>query len=184
MIFAGFDTETTGLEPGDHRFVELFVGVYDLAGGRFKSLLWRVNPERSIPAESQKIHGITLSELIREPTWDIVGPRVHTALTEVDFIVAHNGIGFDMPFVNHEFKRIGLPPINKPVVDTMLDGRWAHPYGKVPNLAELCWACGVDYDTSKAHAADYDVDVMVECFIRGLEWGFFSIPKIEEELAA
>lgn len=180
MIFAAFDTETTGLEPGDHRIIEAYVGYYDLSGLKHGSRLWRINPERAISPAAQAVHGISLSELIHEPTWDIVAPQLHAALLKADFIVAHNGIEFDMPFVNHEFKRVGLPPIMSPVVDTMLGGRWAHPYGKIPNLGELCWACDIPYDPSKAHAAAYDVEVMALSFVRGAQWGFFEIPGAEE----
>lgn len=183
LIFAAFDTETTGLEPGDHRLIEVYIGYYGLDGLKHGSRKWRINPERSIAAAAQAVHGISLSELLHEPVWTDVATDVRRGLEKPDFIVAHNGIAFDMPFVNHEFRRVGLDPIDKPVVDTMLAGRWAHPYGKVPNLGELCWACDIPYDPSKAHAAEYDCEVMAMSFVRGLQWGFFALPaelKLEE----
>jgi len=71
------------------------------------------------------------------------------------------------------------------VFDTMTEGRWATPDGKLPKLQELCFALEVEYDTNKAHAAEYDVDVMMECLWKGIDCGFFTLPKsIRQEIAA
>jgi DNA polymerase-3 subunit epsilon len=55
-----FDTETTGFEPGDgHRIVE--IGCVELMDhfptGR--TLQFYLNPERDIPIESQRVHGLS-----------------------------------------------------------------------------------------------------------------------------
>jgi DNA polymerase-3 subunit epsilon len=184
VLIAGFDSETTGLEPGDHRFVEVYAGLWRLdTRARVFEFNQRIDPERSIPAEVQRIHGITPADVAGKPTWDVVGPQLHKVLSRADMIVAHNGDGFDMPFVNYEFKRIGLEPIVKPTLDTMTAGRWATPTGVIPNLGALCFACDVPYDTAKAHAADYDVAVMMECFFKALDWGFFHLPDLMKETA-
>ncbi|KCY89039.1 hypothetical protein J831_3542, partial [Acinetobacter baumannii 25691_8] len=39
----------------------------------------------------------------------------------------------------------------------------------------LCFALNIDYDPNAAHAADYDVDVMMQCFFAGLDRGFYKI---------
>ena len=62
-----FDTETTGFEPGDgHRIVE--IGCVELMDhfptGR--TLQFYLNPERDMPIESQRVHG--LSARISRPT--------------------------------------------------------------------------------------------------------------------
>ncbi|SER27818.1 DNA polymerase-3 subunit epsilon [Faunimonas pinastri] len=180
-LLAGTDIETTGLEPGDHRLVEFYAGLWDLRSRkRVFELNQRIDPQRSIGIEAQRVHKISLGDLVGCPTWDMVAPKAHAVLSRADMIVAHNGDGFDLPFLNYEFKRVGLPPIEKPTVDTMLQGRWATPIGKSPNLGELCFACDMPYDASKAHAADYDVGVMMDCFFAGLDWGFYTLPEIEE----
>ena len=177
MIITALDTETTGLEPGDHRFVEVYVEHFDLISrSSVDRKLWRINPQRSIQPAAQAVHKISLSDLVGCPRWEDVAKEIHAFLHRGDLLVAHNGEGFDIPFLNYEFKRVGLSAIARPVFDTMLEGRWATPVGKVPNLGELCWCCEVDYDSSKAHAADYDVAVMMESFFRGMDWGFFTPP--------
>lgn len=54
--------------------------------------------------------------------------------------------------------------------------------GKVPNLGELCFACGVYYDREKAHAAEYDVAVMLESFFIAHKKGFIQLPIFEKEV--
>lgn len=182
MLIAGADIETTGLEPGDHRIIEVYLGLWDLnTRKRVDELNLRIHPQRSIGAEAQRVHGISLADLEGCPSWDRVAARVRSFLVHGSLIVGHNWNGFDGPFINHELKRVGLAEVTVPTFDTMLEGRWSTPTGKVPTLGELCFAANVPYDTSKAHAADYDVGVMMDAFFRGLDWGAFRLAK--EELA-
>ncbi len=185
MIIAGSDTETTGLAPGDHRFVEVYVGLYDLATRtKFDEFKARIDPQRSIPAESSRIHGIFAADLVGKPTWKDVGGLYRAKLDMADLHIGHNWDGFDLPFINYELKRIGLPALTTPSLDTMLQGRCATAMGTIPNLGALCWAFNVPYDTSKAHAAEYDVEVMMQCVFRGLDWGRFELPVAEKAMAA
>ena len=176
-IVAKIDTETTGLLSPDHRIIEVYISLY-----RNRSKIWsyeqRIDPQRSISAEAQRVHKIAASDLIGCPTWDTVGPTVYAVLERANGYVWHNGDEFDGPFLDQELKRIGLPGIpERPSIDTMLEGVWATADGKKPRLEELCFACGVDYDKTKAHAAAYDVDVMADCFYRGVDYGFFDLSK-------
>lgn len=190
-FIAGLDLETTGLldkdgTPGDQRIIEVSVQLWD-ASTRTRRLNYaqRIDPQRSISADATRIHKITLSDLAGCPTWDMVAPKVHAVLRKAELVVAHNGAGFDMLFLNGEFKRIKLPGVPCPDFDTMLEGRWATPTGAVPSLQALCFACGVDYDPEAAHAAEYDVNQMMACFFKGLAWGKFALPDpLKERIAA
>lgn len=177
MIFAPLDTETTGFCEPEHRIVEVYADLYHLES---RKKLWtmneRINPLRSVPADAQRVHGISGAELLDKPTWEQRGPILHAALNKANFLVIHNA-EFDYNFLNMEFERIGLPKLTMPAICTMEGGIWASSNGKKPSLAELCFACDVHYDPSLAHAADYDVGVMVDCFFKGLDWGFFKLPE-------
>lgn len=176
MIIAGADIETTGLAWGDHRIIEVYVGLWDLDTRALQDELnIRIDPQRTIQIEAQRVHGISASMLVGCSVWKDVAPQIRRHLDSADLIVGHNWLSFDGPFINYELERVGLKALDKTVTDTMVQGRWATPIGKAPTLGELCFACEVDYDPAKAHAADYDVAVMMECFFRSVDWGFMSL---------
>ena len=179
MIIAGVDTETTGLTWGDHRFVELYVGLYDSdTRTKVDEYFTRVNPQRSIAIDAQRIHGISAADVEHSPPFSDVALPFRNMLERGAAAVGHNWFGFDEPFINYELERVKLPKLTVPGIDTMIQGRWATAMGTVPNLGALCWACDISYDTSKAHAAQYDVDVMMECFFKGIDWGWFEYPEL------
>lgn len=176
ILAASLDTETTGFVEPDHRIVEVYIDLIDLRSRKkLFSYNQRINPKRNMPAEAQRVHGISMSDLLNQPDWEQIGPRVHKIIGKSSMVVAHNA-QFDVDFLNMEFKRIGLAPITQPSFCTMENGIWATPHGKKPSLMELCFACEVPYDPSLAHAAEYDVDRMNECLFRGIEWGFYEPP--------
>lgn len=177
-IVGGLDLETTGLDqPGGHRIIEVALLLYDLDTqaelGRYET---RLNPQRGIDPKAEAVHGISYDSLIGRPVWESVAPKLSLLLSKCHYMVAHNGQGFDAPFLWGEFLRVGVSLPEVIVVDTMIQGRWATPDGAVPNLGALCWASGIDYDKSKAHGAGYDVSVMMACFFKQLPRGFFTLP--------
>ncbi|RWI35502.1 3'-5' exonuclease [Mesorhizobium sp.] len=181
VLYAGTDTETTGVPHGDHRIIEIGIGLWK--PGNLKPVFWyeqRIDPQRSIAAEAQRVHGISHSDLIGKPIWTTVAPVVQKVLAKATHYVWHNGDEFDGPFLEYELKREGLALPKRPSIDTMSKALWATPDGKKPKLAELCFACGVDYDKAKAHGAGYDIQVMMECFFKAQSWGFFEDPAAEQ----
>lgn len=175
MILATLDTETTGFCEPDHRIVEVYIDLIDFASRKtLLSYNKRINPKRNMPADAQRVHGISINDLLNEPDWETTGPLVRKILAKSHVIVAHNA-EFDVDFLNMEFKRIGEAPLSQTVFCTMENGIWAAPTGKKPSLQELCFACEVPYDPSLAHAAEYDVQRMTDCLFRGLDWGFYNL---------
>lgn len=185
LILCPLDIETTGfLDNPDHRIVEVYLALWR---GRKKVAEYerRINPQRSMPLDAERVHGISGGMLLNCPTWDQLAPTIHATLSKADVYIWHNGDEFDGPFLDREFKRVGLPGLpEKLSVDTMLQGVWATHDGKKPTLKELCWTLDVPYDESLAHAAAYDVDRMVECFFKALDWGYFELPVQQAAEAA
>jgi DNA polymerase-3 subunit epsilon len=182
MLICALDIETTGLNTPEHRIIEVYAGLWELRTQKLiRAVEVRINPERSIGVEAQRVHGIAITDLAGCPTWDKAAVNIHSHLRQADVLIAHNGDDFDIPFLNREFERVGFPAIDKPLIDTMIEGKWATFQGEVPSLQKLCFACDVPYDKTKAHAASYDVEVMIECFFRGLEWGRFKLPETASE---
>jgi DNA polymerase-3 subunit epsilon len=123
-----FDVETTGLFPhrGD-RIIEIgAVSVSEgLIDGEFHSLVYTV---KRIPAEAQRIHGITAEMLQNAPPAEEVFPRFHEFIKD-RILVAHNA-EFDMSFIRREFQRQGLI-LNQQCVCTMEMSRRHFP--QLPN---------------------------------------------------
>lgn len=179
-LWAGLDIETTGVPHGDHRIIEIGIGLWRPTDP--KPALWfetRIDPQRSIAAEAQRVHGISSADLIGKPTWDVVAPKVQAIMNKATQYIWHNGDEFDGPFIEYEMKRVGLMMPKRPSTDTMAKALWATPDGKKPKLGELCFACGVPYDKAQAHGARYDVEIMMDCLFKGIAWGFFPRPEYQ-----
>lgn len=176
IIVGGLDLETTGLSTPDHRIIETFTGLYK-GEKELKRLDQRIDPERSIAADAQRVHHISSTDLIGKPKWPAVAPVQQAFIAKSDLIVIHNA-EFDWGFLEREFERIGMKIPNVEVFCTMENGVWATNDGKKPSLKELCFACGVPYSEKpgEAHAASYDVEVMMQCFFTGVKWGYFQLP--------
>lgn len=173
-IEIGLDIETTGLEPGDHRIIELFMDLRE-DGARIDTWHAFIDPKRSIDPKALAVHKITPAMLAGKPDWESLAKRANAFMERADAFVAHNA-DFDIGFLRYEFARVGLVLPKRPVIDTMAF-TWATPDGKSPSLKDLCFACGVDYAETTttgtgAHAADYDVGVMLECLYRARAWGY------------
>jgi DNA polymerase-3 subunit epsilon len=180
-IACAIDLETTGLKQSEgHRIIEFGAILYELETKRLLGkYIQRINPQRPIDTKAQAVHGISFEDVANMPTLEEVAPKIIKVMNAADFFIAHNGEGFDIPFIRNELLRIGLNVDQKPLVDTMLSGRWATGMGKSPNLGELCFATGVPYDTSLAHGAEYDIKVMADAFFVGYDKGFFNYKQYE-----
>ncbi len=176
MKIIGLDLETTGfLDSGDHRIIEVYAGLWDVNGVMIDEFYSHINPERSIPAEATKVHHITYADVASAPIWGTVAPSLRAFLEQADYFVAHNA-PFDIGFLKQEYGRNGEAMVDRPAIDTAAY-KGATPDGKTPTLQELCFAMGVDYDPALAHAAEYDVRVMMEAFFNGLAWDHFHLVK-------
>lgn len=170
------DIETTGLNEPDHRIIEHCSMLFDLdTEAHLKTYTWRCNPMRKIDPKALKTHGITLAELENEPLFDAVAPLIRGTINTAYACVAHNGHFFDFDFIERECRRVGAPVAFPIKFDTMTEGRFATPLGKNPKLQELAECLDVEYDPAKAHAAQYDVEVMAQCFFTGRRLGWFNL---------
>lgn len=178
MVIAGLDTETTGVhfDKGD-RILEACFGLYEADGDsirHLKTITQRINPQRAIPADAQAIHGISYEDVKASPTWADWAPTAKKILDRVEMLVIHNA-AFDIPFLYGEMDRVGCP-VGRQIQTfcTMERGRFGTFDGKNPSLRELCWSLGIDYDPSAAHAAEYDVHKMMECYNKGIKLGLYD----------
>ncbi len=107
-----FDIETTGLEymRGD-RCIE--IGAVEMIDGQITDNTFHeyINPDgKIIPPDSYMVHKISNAFLEDKPKMAVVAPRFLAFIGDSP-IVAHNGLDFDFPFINHELQMLGLPQI-------------------------------------------------------------------------
>lgn len=159
-----FDTETTGLDSRDDRIIEL--GGVEMVN-RFptgRTFHFFINPQgRQIHADAQAVHGITAEDLADKPVFGAIADEF-VQLIDGAKLVAHNA-NFDIGFINAEFARIGLPPIQPDrVVDTLALAKRKHPMG--PNsLDALCRRYGIDNSHRTMHGALLDSELLAEVYI-------------------
>lgn len=159
-----FDTETTGLDKNADRIIE--IGAVELinrfsTGRRFHVF---INPDgKMIHPDAEKVHGISMTQLADKPVFADIADAF------LDFIdgaklVAHNA-SFDTDFVNAEFARLELPPIDPSVViDTLQLARRKHPMG--PNsLDGLCKRYNIDNSHRTLHGALLDAELLAEVYL-------------------
>lgn len=107
-----FDIETTGLEymRGD-RCIE--IGAVEMIDGKITDNTFHeyINPDgKIIPPDSYMVHKISNAFLEDKPKMAVVAPKFLEFIGDSP-IVAHNGLDFDFPFINHELQQVGLPQI-------------------------------------------------------------------------
>lgn len=179
------DTETTGLDPKDgHKIIEIACVelVNKVKTGNFFHVY--INPRRDVPADATKIHGITTEFLQDKPIFDHV---VHKFLDYVKDtkIIIHNA-AFDLKFLNHELRALGLNAMNQEnIIDSLALARKKFP-GSPASLDALCRRFGVDLSKRTKHGALLDTELLADVYIElmgGAQAGFsFDAGKVEEKI--
>ena len=159
-----FDVETTGLDPqGGHRVIEIgCVEIVNLVptGEVFHKYL---NPERDVPEEVVRIHGITTEFLTGHPLFNEVVEQLMGFVADAK-LIAHNA-EFDMRFLNWELENAGLKPIPMSrTIDTLQIARARFP-GAPNNLDALCKRLGVDNSSRTKHGALLDSEILAKVYL-------------------
>jgi DNA polymerase-3 subunit epsilon len=159
-----FDTETTGLDPtSGHRLVE--IGCIELIGGvpTGKFFHQYLNPERDVPEEAERIHGLSTKFLKDKPVFASVVDEFLDFIAE-DRLVIHNA-AFDMKFINAELGRLGFPPIPfDRALDTVLMARKKFP-GSPASLDALCKRFNIDTSARTKHGALLDAELLADVYL-------------------
>ena len=159
-----FDTETTGLDPltGD-RIIEIAAIelVRDLPTGKVFHRL--VDPERDIPEEASRIHGISRSDLIGKPRFAEIVDDFLAFIGDAP-LVAHNA-PFDFGFLNAELSRLSLPPVDMArMIDTLALAKARFP-GMTNSLNALCTRFAIDLSERTTHNALLDCRLLADVYV-------------------
>jgi DNA polymerase-3 subunit epsilon len=159
-----FDTETTGFEPNDgHRIVE--IGCVELmdhlpTGRTYQAYL---NPERDVPIESQRVHGLSNEFLADKALFAHVHEEFLEFLGDATLVI-HNA-SFDIKFINAELKRVGRPAIPLArAIDTIEIAKRKFP-GARYSLDELCKRFTIDLSARSKHGALLDAQLTAEVYL-------------------
>ena len=159
-----FDTETTGLNPaGGDRIVE--IGCIEIfnrveTGRHFHAYF---NPERSMPADAEAVHGLSTIFLSDKPNFTELADDLLDFLEDSP-LIAHNA-SFDFGFLNFELERCGRPHVSlSRMVDTLSIARTRHP-GAKHSLDALCMRFGIDRSHRVKHGALLDAQLLAQVYV-------------------
>lgn len=159
-----FDTETTGLEPAEgHRIVEIAALelINDLPTGRHFHA--EIDPERDIPEDAARIHGLTAERLVGKPRFAAIIKELMAFLGDGP-LIAHNA-PFDFGFLNAEYARLGLPALDQGrMVDTLALAKQRFP-GMPNSLDALCRRFSIDLSARTTHNALLDCRLLAAVYV-------------------
>jgi len=158
------DTETTGLDPAEgHRIIE--IGCVELIDHFPSGKTWQryLNPERDMPAEAERVHGISAAFLADKPLFSAVAAELMDFLGEAPLVI-HNA-GFDLKFLNAELARIDAEPIPAGrAIDTIELAKAKIP-GARYSLDELCKRFAIDLTARSKHGALLDAELLAQVYL-------------------
>ena len=175
------DTETTGFEPAEgHRIVE--IGAVELFNHMptGKTYHQYIDPERLMPKEAFEVHGLGDDFLRGKPVFKAIGQAFLDFIGDAKLVI-HNA-AFDMKFLNHELKQVGLPTLDwSRAIDTLMIARQKFP-GSPASLDALCRRFGVDNSSREKHGALLDSEILAEVYLeliggRQPDFGLASQPE-------
>ncbi|MCK5165046.1 MAG: 3'-5' exonuclease, partial [Desulfobacula sp.] len=163
IIYTVFDTETTGLNPdGGDEIIS--IGAIRIVNNRivyqdiFEEL---VDPNRDIPMESYKIHGINYEMVAGKNNINTTLP-VFKKFTSDTVLVGHN-IAFDMKMLKVKEKTTHIKFAN-PVLDTLLLSAILHPVHERHDMENIAKRLGVNI--IGRHTALGDAIATAEIFLK------------------
>lgn len=158
--FVAFDLETTGAGPLD-KITEIGAVKYR-QGVKIDKFQTLVNPERYIPEVVIQLTNIT-NEMVKDaPLIQEVIPKFDRFLSDVQFIVAHNG-GFDISFMSKYFKKILNKQFNFKSYDTKVLAQSIRPMSSI-TLEHISEDVGVVLND--AHRALADAEATGDSFLK------------------
>lgn len=162
-----FDIETTGFEylRGD-RCIE--IGAVEMVDGRITDNTFHeyINPEgKIIPPETYMVHKISNAFLEDKPKMSVIAPKFLEFIGDAP-LVAHNGIDFDFPFINHELEMLNLPQIPRSrQLDSIIIARNRVFGPKSYSLDALAKWYGISLTArADAHGALIDAEILAKVY--------------------
>ncbi|WP_425360113.1 MULTISPECIES: DNA polymerase III subunit epsilon [unclassified Candidatus Tisiphia] len=161
------DTETTGLDPkSGHRIVE--IGAIEMVNKVLtgKHFHFYINPQRDMPTEAYRIHGISGEFLKDKPLFAEIAEEFLAFISNSQLVI-HNAT-FDIKFINYELSLLKRPNTDflelASTIDTLALARKMFP-GMKANLDSLCKRYKIDNSSRKLHGALKDAALLAEVYV-------------------
>ncbi|MBF0143782.1 MAG: DNA polymerase III subunit epsilon [Magnetococcales bacterium] len=161
------------MSPGEgHRVVEIgCVELLSLKSGERRQ--WYLNPEREIPPEATRIHGIDDARVAAAPKFREIAAEFLEFLGDSPLVI-HNA-AFDHGFLNAELARVPLPGIpSDRLIDTLPLAKRRFP-GASASLDALCKRFRIDTTQRTLHGALLDAELLTEVYIELLGGSQFRL---------
>jgi len=158
------DTETTGLDPksGD-RLVEIGCVELDNHLPTGRTYHQYVNPERDMPDEAFRVHGLSEAFLAKYPVFADIAEPFLKFIGDAHLVI-HNA-SFDLGFINAELKRLGRAPVEpRRAIDTVQVARGKYP-GAQASLDALCRRFEIDLSVRTKHGALLDAELLADVYL-------------------
>jgi DNA polymerase-3 subunit epsilon len=158
------DTETTGFDPrtGDRMIEVGCIEIHDLlpTGRTFHRL---INPERLIPPDAIRVHGITDDRVRDAPKFRDITADLLAFIGDAP-VIAHNA-QFDRSFLNHELGLCGARVIEEVRwIDTLQLAQKRFP-GMPNSLDALCKRFKISLVERTLHGALIDARLLAEVYL-------------------
>jgi DNA polymerase III epsilon subunit family exonuclease len=116
LTFVALDLETTGLNAGKDRIVEIGASRFGLDGFQSASFSQLLNPELQMSEEVMNVHHICQEAVEHAPRFESCWPRLLSFISG-SVLLAHNA-AFDIAFLKAEVLRLHLDLPDAFVIDT------------------------------------------------------------------
>jgi DNA polymerase III epsilon subunit-like protein len=157
-----FDLEATGLDTAKERVTQI-AGVPIEAGEILEDRAFSafVNPTIEIPEEIVELTGITQDMVKDAPPFSVVWPECVAAGADCHVWIGQSVFEYDVPLLEAELKRHGMPPELPPILDSVViatkllgapEGRWS--------TSALLQRFDVDITGLRRHNALTDVKIL------------------------
>ena len=159
------DIETTGLSFLEgHKIVE--IGCVELLNNVPSGKTWQryINPERSMPEQAFKIHGLSEEFLYNKPVFSEIVESFLNFIKDSDLII-HNA-RFDLPFINNELEIINkqiIEPEKNKIIDTLSLAKKIYP-GQSVSLDALSKRYKINIEREN-HGALLDAEILAEVYL-------------------
>jgi DNA polymerase-3 subunit epsilon len=162
LIF--FDLETTGVQVGQDRIIEICLFKVAVSG-ETTVMTHRVNPGMPIPPQSTEIHGITDEMVKDKPLFKDLAPEIANFIGDAD-LAGYNSNKFDVPLLVEEFLRVGVnfEIKTRRLIDVQ---NIFHKMEPRTLKAAYMFYCGKNLDN--AHSAEADTRATYEILLAQIE---------------